>query len=459
MIIRNAIFAALMGGTMLAAPLGAVTARAQNSDALQAEIAALKAKLAELEARVAKTEEKADKNELKVEAKGAPRFSGKGFSHFKVRGRVQSDFGIVGDPQKIGTGTNAADFSPDHGLGTTTEFRRARLGVEGEISKWKYKFEADFANNEVDVTDAYVEYKGFKGIGITLGNQKTPVSMNEQTSSRFITFMERAAFTDAFGFSRELGASVNFHGKNWHWKSGIYSNGGFSGNDEKKGIILASRGHYTMPIANGFVHLGGSVEYRDEGAAHTRLRQRPFLHTTDTRFVNTGKMPVDNSVFYGLELAAEQGPVSFEGEFGAKRSKFTAPIMPGAANHASFQGGYATLGWFLTGERKAYKSSKGAFDRTKPLHPVGKGGWGALQLNGGIDWVDLTDHKADVAGGNQYTLNLGLTWIPISHVRFLVNYAHLKVEGSPDRVKLLKTGATTPNFSTNVFGVRGQVDW
>ena len=442
----------------LAIGLSASPAAAQSVSELQQQIEALKAQLEALEKKVSSAE-KAGPADLEVEAKGAPRFSGSGFKAFKLRGRVQTDLGIVGDPDSIGTGTTPGDFAPDRGLGTTTEFRRARLGVEGEITDWKYKFEADFANNEVDVTDAYLEYRGFPGADITIGNQKTPVSMNEQTSSRFITFMERAAFTDAFAFSRELGISVNLHGKNWHWKSGVYSNGGFNGSDEKSGYILASRAHYTAPSEAGFVHFGASVEFRDEGAAHSRLRQRPFLHSTDTRFVNTGTMPVESSVFLGAELAAQHGALSFAGEYGRNMTNFVNGAMPGGRDSADFQGGYATLGWFLTGETKAYKASKGAWDRTKPLRPLGAGGYGALQLNAGIDWIDLSDHKAAVIGGGQYSLNLGLTWIPISHVRFLVNYARIRVSDSPERVKLTSAGSLRPDFSTNAFGVRGQIDW
>ncbi len=450
----------LAGTTAIAfACLAIQPAAAQSMEELRAELQAVRAKMAELEKRLEAAEKKQDQQKLKVEAKGAPRFSGEGFKKFKVRGRVQADFGVLGDPARIGSIDESGSFAPDHGLGTTTEFRRARLGVEGEITHWKYKFEADFANNEVDVTDAYLEYKGIKGVGITIGNQKTPVSMNEQTSSRFITFMERAAFTDAFGFSRELGVTVNFHGKNWHWKSGVFSDAGFGGNDENNGVVLASRAHYTLPLPDGFLHLGGSVEYRNKGAAHSRLRQRPFLHTTDTRFVNTGRMPVDGNIFTGFEIAAQHGPITFEGEFGADRVSFTAPIMPGGKASAGFQGGYATIGWFLTGEPKAYKASKGAFGRTKPLHPVDAGGIGAWQVNLGLDWIDLTDKKADVFGGNRYSVNLGLTWIPISHVRFLVNYGRVKIEGSPDRVKLTKSGMPTRNFAINALGIRGQIDW
>jgi phosphate-selective porin OprO/OprP len=40
---------------------------------------------------------------------------------------------------------------------SAVELRRARLGVEGVVFyDWKYKFEVDFAADEVAVKDAYV---------------------------------------------------------------------------------------------------------------------------------------------------------------------------------------------------------------------------------------------------------------------------------------------------------------
>ena len=59
---------------------------------------------------------------------------------------IDQDFDITGRP----------DVS-------AVELRRARLGVEGVV--WydvKYKFEADFADNEVAIKDAYVAYAGLK---------------------------------------------------------------------------------------------------------------------------------------------------------------------------------------------------------------------------------------------------------------------------------------------------------
>jgi Phosphate-selective porin O and P len=60
-----------------------------------------------------------------------------------------------------------------------TELRAARLGIEGNfLQGWKYKFETDFANSEVDVKDAYIEYSGefVEPAYVRVGQYKTPNS-------------------------------------------------------------------------------------------------------------------------------------------------------------------------------------------------------------------------------------------------------------------------------------------
>ena len=86
---------------------------------------------------------------------------------------------------------------------SAVELRRARLGVEGVVYyDWKYKFEIEFAGDEVEIKDAYLAYANWWGAidtsEIRIGNQYVYTSLEQITSSRFITFLERAAFTDGF---------------------------------------------------------------------------------------------------------------------------------------------------------------------------------------------------------------------------------------------------------------------
>lgn len=428
-------------------------------DKLQQSLNAIKAaqgieEIPEGEVRESSATEKAAP--LKVEAKAAPRFSGDGFSNFKLRGRTMVDFASVGNPNKIGTLDNGV-FTGDPGLGTTSEIRRARLGVEGTIEDWAYKFELDYADNEVNAADAFVQYKGLKAVTLTVGHQKTPVSMEENTSSRYTAFMERGMFTDAFGFSRELGVTAKFGGSNWSWTSGVFAGGAFSGDDEANGYGLASRAHYSLPLDDGFLHVGGSVEYRDKGEELDRYRSRPGLHTTDTRLVDTGALDTQSSLFLGAELAGSYGPFSFAAEYGTMDIDLIQ--QAGRDNSARMNGAFVHMVYHLTGEKRGYKMSDGLWDRTKPLKSLGQGGFGAVALNLGFDWLDLDDSGAIISGGEQLVYQLGLTWIPMDYVRFIANFNHTEINNSRTHVRLDNNGQTRGSFGLNSFGLRAQVDW
>jgi phosphate-selective porin OprO/OprP len=87
---------------------------------------------------------------------------------------------------------DAAYYNEDETpLGNGAELRRARLFAKGTVyDDWFYKAQVDFAGNEVSLKDFYLGYQGFDKLKITLGNQKEPFSLEELTSSKYITFKE-----------------------------------------------------------------------------------------------------------------------------------------------------------------------------------------------------------------------------------------------------------------------------
>src|SRR5829696_1248740 len=151
----------------------------------------LAAKAAFLEVQVEALQEQL--NELKGQMarvtptwKGAPLFEDKesGWS-FKPRGRIQYDAGYVENPD---------DAILTRNLGFNGRVRRVRLGAEGTIpGGFGYKFEMDFANSAVGFGDVILTYvpKG-KPWSVTIGNHETFESLEQITSSRFISFLERA---------------------------------------------------------------------------------------------------------------------------------------------------------------------------------------------------------------------------------------------------------------------------
>jgi phosphate-selective porin OprO/OprP len=207
---------------------------------------------------------------------------------------------------------------------------------------------------------------------------------------------------------------------------------------------------YAPKLGTAQLHLGASAHWRDNGdlaafGPATRYRQRPFVHTTDTRFISTPGLRVGQESSYGLEAAFLRGPFHATGELHWLRADtLTAGTSP------TFFGGYAEVGYYLTGETRGYKG--GRWDRTKVSNPVGKGGLGALQLNLRYDYLDLTEDG--VIGGTQRGYEASLVWIPQDHVRFLLNYGYLRYS---DAFVVPPSGDR--DYGVSVFGARAQVDF
>ena len=105
---------------------------------------------------------------------------------------------------KIGGRIQIQYHQTDPSVGTTTDdvfFRRLRPYIEGSLHKdWKGKFQWDMGkadgSNEIAVKDAYFQYKGYKGMKVTLGNSLVPFSRELLTSSKKQGFVERTFVGD-----------------------------------------------------------------------------------------------------------------------------------------------------------------------------------------------------------------------------------------------------------------------
>jgi phosphate-selective porin OprO/OprP len=422
-------------------------------ESLEAEVAALKAAKsatpAPAPAEPAKTASAGSGGGSSGGGSSGGGSSGAGVT-FKPFGRLQYDFGYVESPRGIN----------DRGLGFGNEVRRARIGAEGTIpGGFGYKIEVDFADNEVEITDAFLSYKPSKVLGLTIGQHNNFQSLEEVTSSRFLSFMERAAFTDAFGFERRVGLSATWSKKDVIAQAGLFTDNiedlsnaqdAVGLGDENNAVSGDARLVYAPKLGGMQLHFGGSAHWRDNGdtaatGPATRFRQRPFVHTSNTRFLATAALRVEQETNYGLEAALIRGPFHATGEVHWLNAD---TLTPGLS--PTFFGGYAEVGFFLTGETRGYKG--GRWDRTKVLKPVGGGGAGAFQLNLRYDYLDL--NNGGIVGGRQRGYEASLVWIAQDHVRFLLNYGRL----SYDDAAIAAAGGDR-DYSVDVVGARAQVDF
>lgn len=457
--------ALLLAATMLSeAP-----AFAQDSD-LAAEIAALRAQLGALEARLADIEQApggTGQPPLAAAApdpapaataeaapapswRGAPQFSAPGGGSFKPRGRIQYDAGHV----------SRLDGIVDPGLGFANRLRRGRLGFEGTMpGGFGYRAEVDFAGPSVEVTDLYLSYRAAEGLDLILGQHNNFQGLERQSSSLFSSFIERAAFTTAFNLERRVGLSATLARGDLTVEGGVFTDAiadladgtrGSGLGDENRAVSFDGRLVYAPEIGGTRLHFGGSVHLRDqsqqaESGVTTRYRQRPFLRTWNTRFIGTPPLRVEGEDHYGLEAAAIRGPFHAAAEV-----HWLHADTLGSAPSPTFFGGYAELGYFLTGESRGYRAGK--FDRTRVADPLSEGGAGAFQINLRFDHLDLDD--SGVQGGRQAGYMASLIWIPEDHVRFLLNYARLDYENAT----LLGAGARR-DYGVDVIGARAQIDF
>jgi phosphate-selective porin OprO and OprP len=391
--------------------------------------------------------------DLAVKWSPGPTFSSKdGSWSVHVLGRLMVDGGALGDDDDFYKNDNAV------------ELRAARLGIEGNFYQgWKYKFETDFGLGDVDVKDAYIEYDGapLDPAWLRVGQYKTPNSLEELTSRRFITFMERAAIVDAFELDYQLGLGSGVSGDNWGVDAGLFGQNASDVNDNE-GYALAARGHYAFFLdpedrgesSSQVVHLGASVRYRnfdnDTFGSAVQYRQRPFFHFTGTRSVDTGSIPdAEGDVWAGPEFAWVNGPFSLQSEF----ANTALQRKDGEDDANNLWGGYLSASYFLTGEHRNYEPKRGVFDRVKVERPLQDGGLGAWELAARADYIDLNDEG--VKGGEQISYIGGVNWYANDYVRFMLDGAVTQVFNARD------TDAAVTGSQNLVYGggVRAQVDW
>jgi phosphate-selective porin OprO/OprP len=413
-------------------------AMAQRMDTLETQLAAAQAAAASNAASTGAAA--APEPDTTIAWKGAPEITGKGGWSFKPRGRLQIDAGTLSGPDGIS----------DTATGFGSEVRRAYLGFDGKMpGGFGYRAEIDVAASNVEITDLFLTYQASKSLGFTLGQHKPFWGLEELTSDLFTSFTERAATNTAFGYERRLGASASFTGGDLLLQGGVFTDNVADLNDDGNNAWSADGRAVFMPkLAGGQLHLGGSVHYRDlnDAAASVRYRARPFIHTPDIRFVDTGNLPAASELGYGLEAAFIRGPFHATGE-----AHWQHVNAPGALAEPTFFGGYAEVGMFLTkGDTRGYKG--GNFDRTKPKSPIDKGGFGAVQVNVRYDRLDLED--SGVLGGTQDIYGLGLIWTLTDYVRMMANYGHIEYGAAA-----IATDTGDRDYSAGAFGVRAQIDF
>ena len=460
---------------------------AAKIELLQAQVEALQEALEGVKAQMAKAT---------PSWKGGPQLEDKdaGFS-FKPKGFMQFDAGFVGYPDGNELRGTVGGLNYNN-LGFNTRARRIVFGAEGTLpGGFGYKAEFNFAQGTVDYEDIILTYDmKNKPLQISIGNFYPYSSLETMTSSRLGSMLERASFTDAFNYNRRLGIGVQLSDKkadSYLLTAGIFSTPINDATFTRTGWQASVRGVYSPTMGTTRLHLGANFQHRENSreSQAQQYRSRPLTQITDQRFVDTGNIASKGDDVAGLEFAAihKSLHVAAEGQKLWTRGTFTpaeitafnlvpesnATIPSGAVGlngNPSFTGGYFELGYYLTGETRGYKGGK--WDRTKVLKPFNDGGWGAFQVNGRIDYIDLGDRVDGssqsvaapfyVNGGKQFGYQASLIWNPMDYVRFMAQFGHVDVTGGP-RAATVDPTSTKPinkrKYGVDTAAIRAQLEF
>lgn len=315
--------------------------------------------------------------------------------------------------------------------------RRARIGVLGTFAgDWDYGLIYDFGGTQdgtATLENAYITYKGIKGLYIDGGYIDVPYTLDEATGSNNMMFLERGssqtiATAIAGGDNRSaLGGHAN---GDWWWV-GSYVTGPTSGfvHSNRPPVGATARG-LVVPVNNqyGSLLLGADAEFLFDTGGVTGTNTLSSLNDrievridpATNALLNTGALTnVRGAKVFSGEAAGQIGSFYAQGEY----FDYNINRLAGLSD-LHFNGGYAQASYVLTGEHRKYNPVTGAYGGINPKNPVqwATGGWGAWEIAARYSQMTLND-KA-VLGGELKSTTVGLNWYVNSNMRFMFDWIH-----------------------------------
>jgi phosphate-selective porin OprO/OprP len=364
-------------------------------------------------------------------------------------------------------GAAATDTAHARDLSSGTDFRRARIGIDGKaFGDWDYSVLLDMGGSgEEDaahIQELWVQYSGLKPFHLKVGAYPPSIGLEDQGSTNGQLFLERPASAD---IARSL-AGGDFREAAEIWGAGDwwYVNGAVTGRlvgvinttgtaisqpfDSQLGLI--GRVAFTpIKTDNGILEVGlhGSYVARpaDAGGPDTAvgaarytitMQERPELRVDGTRLISTGAINARHASTLGFEVAGQYGPFFLQSEY--EHFKVERQNAAIGVSDPDFDGYYVEGSYSITGEKRRFNATGWAFDGPTVNHPfsIADGTWGAFELAGRYSDMDLNYHAgafgtapgADaVRGGEQRIMAGGINWYPNTVVRFMLDFQDVKI--------------------------------
>ncbi len=330
-----------------------------------------------------------------------------------------------------------------------TELRRARLGFEGKVYDWGYKFEGDFAKGNTAIKDAFVSYGtkfGDTKFKTKIGQSQIAFGFNTAASSKYMTFMDRPWYADsALSPARESGIAAKLSGHRWSLASSL-TIGEFGGgvtDEDIDGTTFAVRGtvmpyhadkHHLFQVGAGY----RGVSSNKNGFSYSQ-------HLTAHKDNNKLKLsnPITTINFDGIDTY-EFDAVGVYGRFHtlAEYNHFKAKSKA-INNDVKIRSYSIEAGVFLTDD--SMKLKHGLWSGITP-----KSSMGAWQVAARYESMNIDDSVAGDDEAKKWTI--GLNYYVNKNIRLMLDY---------DKVTSWKQNGLnyTNNAKPSAVKFRAQAKW
>jgi phosphate-selective porin OprO/OprP len=300
--------------------------------------------------------------------------------------------------------------------------RRLTFAMKAGLYRdWETELGVDFGEQsdgkpQITLRDMLVRYAPPSAwFSLQAGNFKEPFGLEQLTSDRALTFMERSSASEAFGLGRRLGVQLRIR-PSASAQATVAVMGHKAGSRIDKGQRdegYAANLRATVAPLNRHgcaLHLGLAGSWKQPDAVtdlppntieiNSRLETAVF----DPKFLHTGDIGgVDHYLRWGAEALLIAGPLHVQ----AEAMETVIPRWGGIAT-VHLRGAYAQAALLLTGESRSYEADCGEVGTVDaPAHA-----WGALELAARLTVTDLNDPDALVFGGRAGQATLGLNYYP-----------------------------------------------
>ncbi|OHX36333.1 hypothetical protein BJL95_11215 [Methylomonas sp. LWB] len=413
--------------------------------------------------------------------------SADGKHQVRIRGAVQTD-------ARFFTGGSWTGATASNGIsgGAETdkfELKQARIWLEGKFwDSLYFKIMPDFAATNI-LPDAYLDYAYLPYASLSVGKQKTPLSLERLQGDSDGTFLERA-FPTYLASNRDVG--VMLHGsfaapgykadyagpvdfRNFvSYQLGVFNGSGDDGSIDKNSPDTDDDKEFIGRLwVHPFQH-GGNRWLEGLGLGVAGTWERPslqalknqgtpigrstFLNYNSLRSAYTGTLQADG-VHYRVYPQAYwyAGPFGIMGEYVLSAQEViatrTGQSIPGVRNQLNNTAWQVQLSYVLTGEDNTFQSVK----PIRPFNPL-EGSWGALQVAArwsefNVDTTAFNYLNPAKSAKHATAWAVGFNWFLNQNARIMADYEQTYFDGGAG----LSAAAFANRPSENVFATRFQL--